>query len=65
MLDFLPAFDITRADAILLVASLFTGMLLSWIFSRPKIGKRDSYVRELKGSVARAQTEKSNKTPLF
>ena len=51
MLDFIPAFDITRADAILLVASLFTGMLLSWIFSKPKIGIRDNNIRELEGSV--------------
>ena len=51
MFDFLSTFDITRMDAILLVASLFTGMLLSWIFSRPKIGKRDSYIKELEDSV--------------
>jgi chromosome segregation ATPase len=51
MLDFLPTFDITRTDTILLTATLFIGMLFSWIFSRPKIGKRDSYIRELENSV--------------
>ena len=51
MLDFLPAFDITRADTILIVVSLFTGILVSWIFSKPKRGKQDSYIRELKNSV--------------
>ena len=51
MLDFLPTFDITRTDAILLAASFFIGMLFSWIFSRPRIGRRDGYIRELEGSV--------------
>ena len=51
MLDFLPTFDISRTDTILLAASLFIGMLFSWIFSRPRIGKRDSYIMELEDSV--------------
>jgi len=48
-LDFLNALDVT--DLILLAVSFFIGILISLLFSRPRIGRRDAYIDELEESI--------------
>lgn len=48
-LDFLNALDVT--DAILLAVSFVIGILISLLFSRPRIGRRDAYIDELEESI--------------
>ena len=43
--------DITSEDAILLAASLIIGMLISWLISRPRIGRRNDYIGELEDTI--------------
>jgi hypothetical protein len=65
MFDFLPVFDITYADMILLVVSFIIGMLISWLFSKIKIGNRDDYIEELEDSIKSKDKNLKdlNKTP--
>jgi chromosome segregation ATPase len=51
MLDIQTAVDILQTNIIPVTTGLGTGLLVSWLFLRPKIGKKEEYIEELEKST--------------
>jgi predicted flap endonuclease-1-like 5' DNA nuclease len=52
--------DIIRVNIIPISGSLVTGMLGTWLFFRPKIGKRNEYIEELEKSTKKQAKQLKN-----